>query len=298
MWARLKAYVWRGDAPPSLVWLHEIGHGASARVWLCEFEGTRVAAKVVRTSRMTRATQELLTNEIEIWKTLAHPNLVRLRQVFLEPQRCVLVSELMRETLRERHERMRRLGAKPRMITVMGALRDVARGLVYLHERNVMHRDLKSENVLIDLAEETYKIGDFGLCRRYFPGLEATAETGSYRWMAPEVIRHEPYNLSADVYSFTMIAYEAIALTTPFASTHSPVYAALAVARHGERPPLPPLPSDVSSLIERGWSQDAAARPTAREMQASVEAIIAKKESFGSLEMSARLAGDATTASA
>mgnify|MGYP002819836625 CR=1 FL=1 len=91
---------------------------------------------------------------------------------------------------------------------------------------------------------------------------------------------------------------KAIALTTPFASTHSPVYAALAVARHGERPPLPPLPSDVSSLIERGWSQDAAARPTAHEMQASVEAILAKKESFGSLEMSARLAGDATTASA
>jgi serine/threonine protein kinase len=66
-----------------------------------------------------------------------------------------------------------------------------------------------------------------------------TGETGSYRYMAPEVFRHEPYNLKVDVYSFAMIIFQLFETTTPFHG-HDPVDAARQAAMLGARPGFPP----------------------------------------------------------
>jgi len=76
---------------------------------------------------------------------------------------------------------------------------DIAQGMHYMHLGNFIHRDLKSGNLLLSKSG-TVKVTDFGLSRFLDKTGDMTAETGTYRWMAPEVIRHEPYTKAVDVY--------------------------------------------------------------------------------------------------
>lgn len=112
----------------------------------------------------------------------------------------------------------------------------IMQGMNYLHLCSIMHRDLKSDNILLD-AHNTVKISDFGLSCVLEIGSSSdlTAETGTYRWMAPEVIRHEPYSNKADVYSFGVVLWEMIAKDQPFRGmtpiqgTRSCVYAGVRI---------------------------------------------------------------------
>jgi serine/threonine protein kinase len=140
-------------------------------------------------------------------------------------------------------------------------------GMAYLHSMGVIHRDLKSSNIILD-ADGRVKIVDFGLSCFQSSGPDHTAETGTYRWMAPEVICHEPYSTAADVYSFGVVLWELLTRDRPFKDM-TPIQAAFAVARHGHRPPIPQgTPPPLASLIRRCWHSDPAARPTFEQVVA------------------------------
>src|SRR5210317_411979 len=103
----------------------------------------------------------------------------------------------------------------------------VASGLLYLHKKKILHRDVKPGNVLLsgDLRGNfTAKLTDFGLAAMLQNnatinngrGGDLTAETGTYRYMAPEVIKHERYQYSADIYSLSTLMWEMITREAPF----------------------------------------------------------------------------------
>ncbi|CAN0253614.1 unnamed protein product, partial [Ectocarpus sp. 13 AM-2016] len=129
-------------------------------------------------------------------------------------------------------------GREPlRSTDLLRIVTDVVNGMLYLHELGVMHRDLKPDNILLD-ADDRAVIADFGLSRFSHPTNDHTAETGTYRWMAPEVIRHEPYSKAADVYSFGVVLWQIVARKQPFKGL-TPLQAAFSVARQGLRPQIP-----------------------------------------------------------
>jgi serine/threonine protein kinase len=111
----------------------------------------------------------------------------------------------------------------------------VAAGLAYLHAIGVIHRDIKTANVLLDAAFHA-KVGDFGLSTR-FGRPEYTAERGTYRQMAPEIILRKPYDHKCDVYSFGMLLWETLHRQEPFAGM-MPLQAAFAVAMQQARPTI------------------------------------------------------------
>jgi len=123
----------------------------------------------------------------------------------------------------------------------------------------VIHRDLKPSNILLT-RDHRAKIADFGMSVAN-AGQELTAETGTYRYMAPEVIRHESYSSNADVYSFGICLWQLITREVPFA-TMTPIQAAYAVAE-GRRPPIPSTtPRRLQEIIRSCWDQDSHRRPS------------------------------------
>jgi serine/threonine protein kinase len=107
----------------------------------------------------------------------------------------------------------------------------VVSALAYLHQRtpSIVHRDIKSSNILLDSSGKC-KVSDFGMATYHRADL--TAETGSYRWMAPEVMKHEPYDAKSDVYSFGVVLWELMTNDIPFRE-YTPLQAAFAVAEWG-----------------------------------------------------------------
>ncbi|GMI44104.1 hypothetical protein TrCOL_g9246 [Triparma columacea] len=139
---------------------------------------------------------------------------------------------------------------------------DIANGMAYLHSHDIIHRDLKSTNVLLD-GNGRAKIADFGLSvLAPRSGQELTAETGTYRWMAPEVIRHESYSSNADVYSFGIVLWQLITREVPFASL-SPIQAAFMVAKEDRRPKIPSNTEEgLARLVHMCWHGEQQTRPS------------------------------------
>lgn len=259
-----------------------IGIGAFGTVWSCGYQDQKFACKILNKNRMKDDDRKLIENEISIWKSICHVNIIRLHFVFFKGPKIYCICDLMDESLYDMHLRMIKIGSKPRVITIIKQMIQICDAMVYLHSINILHRDLKSTNIL--RRGEIMMVSDFGLAR--FCATEMTAETGSYRWMAPEIVKHENYDRSCDVYSFSMLQYEMMTLCVPFAS-YSPIEVAFGVAR-GKRPVLPPVPDEMKNLIEDCWNHDKQLRPEFPEILDRLSVMRDKKSSYGCLEMASK----------
>eukprot|EP00539_Tryblionella_compressa_P015381 CAMPEP_0178852208 /NCGR_PEP_ID=MMETSP0746-20121128/21536_1 /TAXON_ID=913974 /ORGANISM="Nitzschia punctata, Strain CCMP561" /LENGTH=415 /DNA_ID=CAMNT_0020517831 /DNA_START=18 /DNA_END=1266 /DNA_ORIENTATION=+ len=146
---------------------------------------------------------------------------------------------------------------------------DVCAALDYLHANQIIYRDLKPDNIGFDIRGDV-KLFDFGLAKELDPSLksgcsdlyELSGNTGSLRYMAPEVARSEPYNLSADVYSFGLLLWQICSLDLPYDGMNRQDHSELVV--HGnERPQLDSSWSTpLRILMKRAWEPDPLVRPS------------------------------------
>ena len=258
-----------------MIALHEvsfqrkIGAGSAGTTYMAEWRGCNVAVKV---AGYTGASMEGWRAEVDALTRLRHPNIVQyLGCVVSPPTYCLVLEFCDAGDL----YRALRLPAPPGLF--LRVARAVAAGMAYLHRRQIMHRDLKSSNVLLTTAGGV-KLTDFGVAVQLSergsiggPSYGAsgvsspmetscdplTTETGTYRWMAPEVTRHEGYTKSADVFSYAMLLFELITHEVPFAD-RPPLQAAVAIGLQDLRPPLPPqAPPPIESLVKACWARRA-----------------------------------------
>lgn len=104
---------------------------------------------------------------------------------------------------------------------------DIARGMEYVHSQGVIHRDLKPENILLT-EDFQLKVADFGIgCEEGYCDV-VSDDSGTYRWMAPEMIKRKPYDRKVDVYGFGLILWEMVAGSLPYKNM-TPIQAAFAV---------------------------------------------------------------------
>ncbi|XP_039065308.1 serine/threonine/tyrosine-protein kinase HT1-like isoform X2 [Hibiscus syriacus] len=147
---------------------------------------------------------------------------------------------------------------------------DIARGMQYLHSQGILHRDLKSENLLLG-EDMRVKVADFGISCLESQCGSAKGFTGTYRWMAPEMIKEKHHTKKVDIYSFGIVLWELLTALTPF-DNMTPEQAAFAVCQKNARPPLPSsCPPAFSHLISRCWSSNPEKRPPFNEIVSILE---------------------------
>lgn len=150
--------------------------------------------------------------------------------------------------------------------------RDISSALDYLHQQDIVYRDLKPDNIGFNVAGQL-KLFDFGLAKRITTVdkldndlYNLTGNTGSLRYMAPEVALNKPYSLSVDAYSFGVLFWQLCALTVPYSGYSCKMHAELVVGK-GYRPkPDSSWPESWTSLMRSCWSEDHNSRPTFTEI--------------------------------
>eukprot|EP01105_Mastigella_eilhardi_P010725 TRINITY_DN2495_c0_g1_i4.p1 TRINITY_DN2495_c0_g1~~TRINITY_DN2495_c0_g1_i4.p1 ORF type:complete len:211 (+),score=7.58 TRINITY_DN2495_c0_g1_i4:96-635(+) len=156
---------------------------------------------------------------------------------------------------------------------VLHSLKSISRGMSFLHASNIIHRDLKASNVLVN-ENWAVRIADFGLSRIKLVNQTMTV-CGSIAWIAPEVLRKSHYSDKADVYSFGCVMFEILTRSQPFFGLPTMRIASRVV--NGETPPIPPeLPtypgtSQYLQVMHGCWAQDPNTRPAFRELDATFQ---------------------------
>jgi serine/threonine protein kinase len=191
-----------------------IADGSRSTVWHAVWQSTPVAIKQLKAEAcMDPAALRSFEQEFNIAAKLRHPAVCALYGTTVIGGAPAIVLEYMPggSLHHALHNRHRHDVLRPDALSLIAL--DVAMGIAYLHSNQVIHRDVKAANVLLTV-EGHAKVTDFGIATRFGP--EHTAETGTYRFMAPEVISHQQYDMRCDTYSFGMLLWEMMHGEVPF----------------------------------------------------------------------------------
>ncbi|KAG5951461.1 hypothetical protein E4U53_003044 [Claviceps sorghi] len=248
--AKLQSAVSKHDPDISYTMQGKIGQGASGRVYIAKIKtlATGVARDVLRKrgpdamvaikemDLERQLNKQLLVDEILILRESRHDNIISFLEAFLlnDSQQLWVVMDYMEAALNEiisNHSEIRERD-------IATICREVCKGLQYLHSRRIIHRDIKSDNVLID-RNGNVKItkADFGYCAKLTERRSKRVTlVGTTYWMAPEVVRQQSYSFKIDVWSLGIMVIEMAEMDPPYMD-EEPLKALYLIATSGT-PPL------------------------------------------------------------
>ncbi|WP_053702265.1 serine/threonine-protein kinase [Streptomyces sp. WM6368] len=266
---------------------HQIlGRGSAGTVWLGEGPDGPVAVKLLRED--LASDQELVgrfVQERSALLGLEHPHVVSVRDLVVDGNDLALVMDLVRGTdLRTRLDRERRLAPEAAVAIVA----DVADALAAAHAAGVVHRDVKPENVLLDMqgplgpgGSHPALLTDFGVAklidspRRASAGRASAPTTriiGTPDYLAPEIVEGLPPRAAVDIYALATVLYELLAGFTPFGGGHP----GAVLRRHVTETvvPLPGIPDELWQLIVQCLAKAPASRLRASELSVRLRDLL------------------------
>jgi serine/threonine-protein kinase len=250
-----------------------LGRGSAGTVWLGEGPEGPVAIKMLRED--LASDQELVGRFVQERTALLgldHPHVVSVRDLVVDGNDLALVMDLVRGTdLRTRLDRERRLAPEAAVAIVA----DVADGLAAAHAAGIVHRDVKPENVLLDMqgplgpgGAHPALLTDFGVAKLIDSPrrTRATKIIGTPDYLAPEIVEGLPPRAAVDIYALATVLYELLAGFTPFGGGHP----GAVLRRHVTETvvPLPGIPDELWQLIVQCLAKAPASRLRASELAA------------------------------
>lgn len=226
-----------------------------------KYNGWEAAIKEITVQQLTERQLEFYRREVEILAQCDDPFLLKMHGFTTTPPFSIATEFMANGSL---WDVMKKSGFQLTGTQKTNIAIGVAHGLRYLHAHQIVHRDLKSANVMLDNMMLP-KIGDFGL-GRLVPADSAsspvTQAAGTVQWMAPEQLFTQEYGLPVDVYAYGMVLYEMLVGKYPFEGV--PLTELYQLIQNGKRPSIPKeyeaMP--LVSLIRHCWEQQPERRPT------------------------------------
>ncbi|XP_065880826.1 serine/threonine-protein kinase STY46-like isoform X2 [Euphorbia lathyris] len=281
--------VWEID-PNLLTYESKIASGSYGDLYKGTFCSQDVVIKLLRTEHLNDKMRREFAQEVFIMRKIRHKNVVKFIGACTRPPNVCIVTEFMCGG--SMFDFLRKQKQVFNLQSLLRVAIDVAKGMNYLHENNIIHRDLKAANLLMD-ENGVVKVADFGVARVQDQSGVMTAETGTYRWMAPEVIEHKPYDRKVDVFSFGIVLWELLTGQLPYEHL-TPLQAAVGVVQQGLRPPIPEhTHPKILELLERCWQHDPTLRPEFSEILKVLQKLakmVAEEREYKQEEKSCRRA--------
>eukprot|EP00919_Chromeraceae_sp_WS-2016_P076220 GHVR01180155.1.p1 GENE.GHVR01180155.1~~GHVR01180155.1.p1 ORF type:complete len:301 (-),score=64.80 GHVR01180155.1:160-1062(-) len=191
---------------------------------------------------------EVCKREVDTQKGLSHPNVVKLFRAFVQGKYLVIVMELADQGSVRQY--LRHWGVLSPQVAAF-VCREALKGLTYMHSKNMIHRDIKAANFLLN-EKCKLKLADFGVSSKEEQAMKAMSLVGTPYWMAPEVIQSGTHGCSADIWSLGITAYEIATGDPPYAHVHPTKVLFTIASPSAPSPELPPelqLPKEFEQFL-------------------------------------------------
>ncbi|XP_008949960.1 RAF proto-oncogene serine/threonine-protein kinase isoform X5 [Pan paniscus] len=248
---RDSSYYWEIEASEVML-STRIGSGSFGTVYKGKWHGD-VAVKILKVVNPTPEQFQAFRNEVAVLRKTRHVNIL-LFMGYMTKDNLAIVTQWCEGSSLYKHLHVQE--TKFQMFQLIDIARQTAQGMDYLHAKNIIHRDMKSNNIFLHEGL-TVKIGDFGLATvksRWSGSQQVEQPTGSVLWMAPEVIRmqdNNPFSFQSDVYSYGIVLYELMTGELPYSHINNRDQIIFMVGRGYASPDLSKLYKNCPKAMKR-----------------------------------------------